>query len=102
MEGRIQEANRSLSQLERSRASHSIDGGFAVRACMALGDEDCALRWVKRAYEERSSVAVYFPLYFKDDLPHMPRVRTLLAEMRGHNTKSPQPATPLPPSLNKE
>jgi len=62
-EGRRAEAEEKLQQLERLRQTQYVEPFFGAYLCAALGDHEALMRWLRRAYEERSTLFLYAPLY---------------------------------------
>jgi hypothetical protein len=79
LEGRKEVAAEALRKLELLREKEYVDALSPLDICFTFGDRNCAALWFKRAYEERSTVFVYLPLYFKDHLSMVPEAPALLS-----------------------
>jgi len=72
--GRRAEALELLAEMEQKAASQYVRGSSLALLCHALGEEEQALEWLEKAYEERD---VWFPF-----LPRDPAFAPLLAHPR--------------------
>ena len=79
---RKREATEALQRLEQLREKEYVDAMGGLDTCLTLGDQGCAALWLKRAYEERSTIFVYAPLYFGDQLSLATGAAALLAAIR--------------------
>jgi tetratricopeptide (TPR) repeat protein len=61
-EGRPSEARQTLHELERLHRTQYVEPMMVTGLCSALGDHQALLLWLKRAYEERSTIYLYGPL----------------------------------------
>ena len=62
MEGHRAEAEAALAQLEQQRKTQYVEPLIVTWICSALHDPDAVLKWLRRGYEERSTLFVYAPL----------------------------------------
>ena len=76
------EAERTLEALEDLRGKRYIDGINTMNICVALQDRACLAKWMLRAAEEHSTMFVYIPLYFGQDVVRYPEARQLLKKIR--------------------
>ena len=75
------EAERTLAELERLRATEYVEPLLVAELCVALGDHKQLRLWFNRGYEERSSLFVYGPI-MKDYYGNDPEVEALIAKVR--------------------
>ena len=59
MSGRNEKARQLLEQLERISLNTYVPPYHLAGICVGLGDKDCALQWLQRAYEEHSDLISY-------------------------------------------
>jgi hypothetical protein len=81
MEGRKQDAMRTLDELDRRRASEYVDAAPAVWIAEALGDVAQQRKWLRRARDEHSCFFVYKPLERRLD-QRDPEIRHILASIQ--------------------
>jgi TolB-like protein/cytochrome c-type biogenesis protein CcmH/NrfG len=79
-DGRRAEAEQTLANLERLRATEYVEAIEVVELCSALGDSKCLHRWLNRGYEERSALFVYVPL-MKRFYGNDPEAQALIARL---------------------
>ena len=80
-DGRRAEAERTLAELERLRATEYVEPLAVAELCVALGDHKQLRLWFNRGYEERSTLFVYGPI-MKDYYGNDPEVEALIAKVR--------------------
>jgi TolB-like protein/Tfp pilus assembly protein PilF len=80
-EGRRDETQRTLADLERLRSSEYVDAIMPMMICSELKDSDCFVRWSKRAVEDRSVMVVYARVWRKM-YAGMPQVESILTSAR--------------------
>jgi hypothetical protein len=81
--GRHQQAMALLDLLKSLSARHYVDPYFAAVLCDGLGDSDCTMEWLERAYTERSasSYGIRGELW-SDKLRSDPRFQDLIRRMK--------------------
>jgi hypothetical protein len=60
--GRRAEGRKILAQLEQMRKTQWVEPVITLELCAALGDREALMVWVRRAYEDRSSMMLYAPM----------------------------------------
>ncbi|MBZ5607099.1 MAG: tetratricopeptide repeat protein [Acidobacteriia bacterium] len=68
--GRPAEARAILTELEQIRKKQYVEPLTTLLLCSALGDHDSLMLWIKRAYEDRSTMYLYAPMswfFYNDD-----------------------------------
>jgi tetratricopeptide (TPR) repeat protein len=60
--GRAADARAALEKMEDLRRSRYVDAFLVLPLCAALHDRAETLRWLRRAYEDRSAIVVYLPM----------------------------------------
>jgi tetratricopeptide (TPR) repeat protein len=82
--GRAAEARQVLRELERSAKQEYVPAMYVAAIYAALGASDQSIRWIEKAYEERSDYMIYLMTEPSlDGLRSDPRFRDLLKVLAG-------------------
>jgi TolB-like protein/predicted Zn-dependent protease len=77
--GRRTEALRALDQLKRRQLTGYVPAGAFVNAYLGLGDQEQALVWLERGYQEHSNILKFLKVHpFFDPLRDDPRFKDLV------------------------
>jgi TolB-like protein/DNA-binding winged helix-turn-helix (wHTH) protein len=86
LEGRKNEAEKLIDELREMARHQYVSGVFLAEAYVGIGQNDQAVTWLERAYDERDQWMVYIASYPALDRLHSePRFRALLRRMNFPN-----------------
>ncbi len=77
--GRPKEARAILAELEQIRKKQYVEPLTTLLLCSAVNDHDSLMLWIRRAYQDRSTMYLYAPMawyFYNDD----PGVKAFLAQ----------------------
>ena len=60
--GKRAAAQQVLGQIEQMRKTRYVEPLTTLELCSALGDHDAAMVWIRRAYDDRSTLFLYAPM----------------------------------------
>ena len=80
--GRRDDARRILDNLARASTQEYVDPWYSARVYAGLGDNDQAIAWLEKAYQNRSAMLAQLKVEgFFDPLRSDPRFQDLVARM---------------------
>jgi TolB-like protein len=80
--GRTEVTNQLLERLRRPPAGVIIDPSWITGPCLALGDRDCAIAALEKAYRQRSSNMIFLRIAVQwGDLADDPRFQAVVSRM---------------------